>query len=383
MEIHKWALPMQLAVAGVLLLGSVARLTAQETTFHACYVPNVGAVYMIKIPGLPEGCLSDLHVEISWTDGSATSSGGNLAGVIAGEGLVGGGTEGEVTLGIGDQGVGSAMLADGAVTASKLADGAVTSSKFVDGAVTASKLADGSVTQDKLHPTVSIPMGGDAGGDLTGTYPNPEIAEGVVSTSQLSDGAVTTAKVANGAVTTAKIASSAVTSSNLANGSVTAAKVANAAIGTGHIANAAITTIKLADGVVSTEKLASNAVAASTMSDGAVTASKIANNAINDPSKVSPGALRISHLRGAQGGGSSSGLTLAPGACRLFESSAGGGRELGDIAVTVPTSDLPPGVVWIPVMLSREGVMPRLLCNFSNETVSGISTSFNFYTLRQ
>jgi len=101
------------ALALVLALPAARSLQAQEAqTFHACYVSQVGAMYLINLPGLPEECLSENHVAISWTEGEE--------------------------------------LADGAVTTEKLADGAVTSGKLGDGAVTAAGLAEGAVTTDAL-----------------------------------------------------------------------------------------------------------------------------------------------------------------------------------------------------------------------------------------
>jgi len=47
--------------------------TAQSSAFAACYVPQVGAMYLIKRTGLPSACLGPAHVEIGWTQGGADS----------------------------------------------------------------------------------------------------------------------------------------------------------------------------------------------------------------------------------------------------------------------------------------------------------------------
>ncbi len=57
-----------LGVAFALILVYPVNSGAQETV-HACYVPDVGAVYLTQARGLPSDCLSSSHVPISWTDG--------------------------------------------------------------------------------------------------------------------------------------------------------------------------------------------------------------------------------------------------------------------------------------------------------------------------
>ena len=51
------------------VFGDVGELSAQATTFTACRVPDVGAIYMIGVAGAPPACLEPSHIQFSWTEG--------------------------------------------------------------------------------------------------------------------------------------------------------------------------------------------------------------------------------------------------------------------------------------------------------------------------
>ena len=136
---------------------------------------TVGQVLTTVASGSPapgESTMALAGTAVAW---QSLPAAGDITAVGAGTGLAGGGASGDVTLGIATQGVGTVQLADAAVTDQKVANG-----------IAYSKLTGA--------PT-SMPPSGAAGGSLSGTYPNPGIADGAVTSIKIADGTITSSDV--------------------------------------------------------------------------------------------------------------------------------------------------------------------------------------------
>jgi len=256
----------------------------------------------------------------------------------------------------------SPLINNGVITTTKLADNSVTTSKIVDASVTIAKLAAGVI------PT-SLPPNGAASGDLTGSYPNPIIANGVVTTTKLADNSVTTSKIANASVTLAKLAAGVIPTSLppsgaasgdltgsypnplINNGVITTTKLADNSVTTSKIVDASVTIAKLAAGVIPTS-LPPNGVASGDLSGSYPNplVSKIQNTAVSNVAPVNGQVLKFN------------GTQWVPATDNV--GSGGGGNPTGpaggDLSGNYPDPNIASGAVTTPKIANGAVVTPKL-----------------------
>jgi uncharacterized protein YjbI with pentapeptide repeats len=161
---------------------------------------------------------------------------------------------------------------DSSLSGADVKDSSLNGADVIDSSLSGADVGNDSLTgADIDEATLEIGAeNGPAGGDLTGSYPDPTIKNGVVNSAKIADASVFGQDIANGTVASADIT----------DGSIAGADVAPGAIATGQIANNGVTTTDVLDNSLIGSDIANTSINTADLAPSAINSSRVAGSAI-------------------------------------------------------------------------------------------------------